>query len=90
MVPREGINRMTYVAITLHFWGKGASQEVALKNMKDAGGRGSIKSHGYVIVETDDDGVQIDQIDGGVLIAQGKTATVIVDKRKKKLKKAVA
>ena len=75
---------MTYIAITLHYWGKGTTQKVALKNMRDAGGRTNEKSHGYVIVETDDSNVVIDPIHGGVEVHEGKTATMVVDKRTKK------
>jgi hypothetical protein len=75
---------MTYIAITLHYWGKSLTQAGALRNMRDAGGRTNEKSHGYVIVETDDPHVVIDPIHGGVEVHEGKTATMVVDKRTKK------
>lgn len=74
----------SYIAITMNYWGKGATQVIALKNMRSAGGRTNEKSYGYIMVETDDPKAVIDDIDGGVSVHEGKTAKVVDDKRKKR------
>lgn len=73
---------MTYVAITLHYWGKATTQATALSHMRNAGGRTNEKTHGYLIVGTDDPKVQINPVSGGVEVHEGKTAKIVVDKRK--------
>lgn len=75
---------LSYIAITMNYWGKGTTPTDAIKSMRKAGGRTNEQAHGYVVLETDDPDAEIDQISGGVSVEHGKTAKVIVDKRKKK------
>ena len=35
---------MTYVAITLHYWGKAKTQTAALAHMREAGGRSKVRT----------------------------------------------
>lgn len=74
----------TLIAITLHFWGKGATEKEAVAQVRKAGGSSMLKTHGYIIVSTDDPNFEIDQIDGGVLVHDGKSASIVVDHRKRK------
>ena len=79
---------LTYVAITLNYWGRAADAKTALARMRDAGGRTNATRFGYIIVETTDPTVEIDPINGAVLIADGTTANVITDRRTTRAKHA--
>lgn len=70
-----------YLAMTANFWGMAKSEQDALRNVRGAGGKGSLGKYGYVLYRCHPD-TEISEVDGGMVHPRGSPPIRVADHRK--------